>query len=132
MEQKVLLRFEDFELETPLETSDNICFDSVHIYDGDKATSANQFGRPYCGQEAPGDVLSTGRHLLVRFTSDTTTVARGFRATYTTKKTETIINSKTDLTVITISVYTILSSDQILYFFDRSSQNVGHKTHKRK
>ncbi|HIA37022.1 MAG TPA: hypothetical protein EYN89_09925, partial [Flavobacteriales bacterium] len=56
-------------------------YDYVTVYDG-TTTSANVLGT-FSGNSIPGSVTSTGGDMLVRFTSDATTTAAGWSASYT-------------------------------------------------
>ena len=74
--QIVKLEFSDFNIEQ----SSTCVYDSVTIYDGENKNSP-KLGT-YCGGQ-PEPIDSTGKYLLVEFTSDSSVRKRGFSATYT-------------------------------------------------
>jgi len=101
--QIVLLSFQEFELEnkstkhpTVFRRSlrkfqeldfrgeeEPVCHDFVRVYDGDsRTTDPPPLGPPLCGIVLPGDVVSTGNVMTVKFYSDYSLEYSGFNATY--------------------------------------------------
>ncbi|PVD36016.1 hypothetical protein C0Q70_02986 [Pomacea canaliculata] len=75
--------FYDFALEDP---QNNVCQDSLQIFDGDSETSPT-VGGPLCGTSRPADIMTSIQNstmVLVRFRSDAvnTTVEKGYNIYY--------------------------------------------------
>ena len=81
--QKVLLTFEHFELESPMQ--DSTCFDSLTICDGSSPTNASRL-LTYCGSTEPPEFLALSNVVLVIFRTDSTNAFTGFIASYSSKK----------------------------------------------
>lgn len=74
----VELRFGKFDVE-----ADAHCrYDYVALFDGARSDDARRLGR-FCGDTAPGPIVSAGNELLVQFVSDLSVTADGFSASYT-------------------------------------------------
>jgi spore germination protein YaaH len=58
-------------------------WDYLYIYDGPTSSSPQITGSPFTGTNSPGSFTSSSGSVTFRFTSDISTVAPGFRATYT-------------------------------------------------
>lgn len=56
------------------------CKDAVKLYDG-QGMNTKLLGK-YCGSSKPVPMFSSGRYMLVRFVSDSSTVDSGFEARY--------------------------------------------------
>ena len=70
--------FNDFQLEAGSNLTGHCWNDKLTFYDGTSATSS--LLGSYCGTLHPEVIYSTGRHLYVKFHSDSiTTLLRGFR-----------------------------------------------------
>lgn len=71
---QVSLKFDAFDLEA----HDSCAYDYVELSDGDESSS-NLIGR-FCGNRVPGQLLSSGSSLLIRFVSDSDVSRGGFFA----------------------------------------------------
>ena len=67
-----------------VEPHDTCFFDYVDVFDGNSSSSAHLEGSPFCGSlpENIAPIISTGRFMLVRFTSDTLHQHGGFTLEY--------------------------------------------------
>lgn len=72
---QVSLKFDAFDLES----HDSCAYDYVELSDGDES-GGNLIGR-FCGNRVPGQILSSGSSLLIRFVSDSDVSRGGFFAT---------------------------------------------------
>ena len=79
--QRVQLHFEKFAVEDAVERCP---FDKVTVFDGSN-TTAPMLAR-MCGNELPGDIVSSQRSLLVLFSTDSSRTSAGFLASYTVKR----------------------------------------------
>jgi len=73
--QSVTVNFSSFNLEAN--------YDYLYIYNGPSTASPQITGSPFTGTVSPGTFTSSGGSLTFQFTSDVSTVAAGFNATYT-------------------------------------------------
>ena len=74
--QRMRLHFSKFDLE-----SESSCtYDRVKIYDGSSANA--QLRGSYCGNNTPGDVVSSGSTMFVSFMSDYAFTKSGFEIRY--------------------------------------------------
>ena len=75
-------------LQSKLQGDSSCRFDSLKIYDGE-TTNAAQLGRTrgYCGNRRPPTLTSTGKALLIIFTSDQSVTSSGYVISYSTKGT---------------------------------------------
>uniref|UniRef100_W5N761 Procollagen C-endopeptidase enhancer a n=1 Tax=Lepisosteus oculatus TaxID=7918 RepID=W5N761_LEPOC len=70
--------FDKFDLE-----HDSYCrYDYVAFFNGGESDDSRRIGK-YCGDIAPGTIVSNGNELLVQFVSDLSVTSDGFMATYT-------------------------------------------------
>jgi spore germination protein YaaH/PKD repeat protein len=70
----VTVNFSSFSVETN--------YDYLYIYDGPTIASPQIAGSPFTGTNSPGSFTSSGGAITFRFTSDGSTVASGWNATY--------------------------------------------------
>ncbi|XP_069086366.1 ovochymase-2-like [Pleurodeles waltl] len=77
-DQRIRLTFLSFELEP---ASASGCNDFVEVYDG-FLEGSSLLGR-FCGTSVPSPLVSSGHSLVLRFSSDSDTAAKGFQARYT-------------------------------------------------
>ena len=90
----VRLSFDRFDLHWSSECSS----DYVEVHDGSSRYSRSE-GR-FCGSSLPADIFSTGRHMYVRFRSDSSySYFEGFKATFTAEEK----NSKWKMLTVIIS-----------------------------
>ena len=74
--QRMRLHFSKFDLES----ESNCTYDRVKIYDGSSASA--QLRGSYCGNNTPGDVVSSGSTMLVSFKSNKFITKSGFKILY--------------------------------------------------
>lgn len=74
----IQVQFDKFVLE-----ADTYCrFDYVAFYNGGERNDSQLIGK-YCGDQAPGPIITSGNVLLVQFVSDLSVTSDGFLAYYT-------------------------------------------------
>ncbi|XP_068785635.1 procollagen C-endopeptidase enhancer 1 [Struthio camelus] len=79
-DQVIELTFGKFDVEP-----DTYCrYDYVAVFDGGDTDDSRRLGK-FCGEAAPGPIVSAGNELLVQFVSDLSVTADGFSASYAMK-----------------------------------------------
>ncbi|KAJ0033684.1 hypothetical protein NQD34_000791, partial [Periophthalmus magnuspinnatus] len=81
--KKIFFNFTHFDLEAK-DIFTSKCYDNVMLYDVNTATNKIQKFGQFCGTKMPGSIQTEGNRLVVRFSSDLFTEAKGFRAHWTT------------------------------------------------